>query len=91
MATTMRQRMAEEGLTSYIVSYIGLPPDEIEGEYEDLVADAEAMQFWAEDEGHAGSQFDDSEPDSTVLLIESQDEYEDRTGKILDYGRGPAY
>lgn len=79
---TMREKMADEGLTSFIVSYDDRAPgDEIK------LDGAMTMQFWAEDAGHAGEQFDDAEPDARLLLVETQDEYETRTRTILDYGR----
>ena len=79
---TLREKMAHDGLTSYIVSYDDRAPgDEIK------LDDALTMQFWAEDAGHAGEQFDDAEPGSRVVLVETQAEYEARTRTILDYGR----
>ena len=61
------ERMADEGLESYMVTYI-----EHEGT-EEMV-----MQFWAEDEAHAGEQMDDAEPFCAVLRIETQAEYNAR-------------
>jgi hypothetical protein len=78
---TMREKMASEGLTSFIVSYDYLAP----GEKQDLLETFQ-MQFWAEDAAHAGEQFDDAEPDARVVLVETQDEYERRTGEKLCYG-----
>lgn len=74
----MREKMADEGLQSYIVTF----------------ADADGVkdtkQFWAEDYGHAGEQADDEldmDFEYHIALVETQDEYEARTGTILDYGR----
>lgn len=72
---TMRAKMADEGLTSYIVTYSD--PDS-----------TYIMQFWADDAAHAGEQFDDQEEwGAEIDLIETQDEFEARTGRTLDYGR----
>lgn len=81
MPKMMREKMADEGLQSYIVTYY-YPHDEADSGAEEL-----SMQFWAEDEGHAGEQFDDAEPDGNVTLVETQDEHERRTGLVLGYGR----
>jgi hypothetical protein len=76
MPKLMREKMADEGLTSYIVTY------------DDCGTDSDmAAQFWAENEGHAGEQFDDSYDECTISLVETQDEYERRTGLVLGYGR----
>lgn len=79
MATvkTMRQKMADEGLSSFMVTYTA-------DDHETYTS-----QYWAEDAGHAGDQCEDEgEGDRTNLFVETQDEYEARTGKVLDYGRG---
>lgn len=79
MPKMMREKMAAEGLASYIVSYTVVSDD-----HEDVMG----VQYWAENEGHAGEQFDDSFGDDyTITLVESQDEYEQRTGLVLGYGR----
>lgn len=82
---TMREKMANEGLTSFIVSY----------DYEDegTPIDAEAAenaymeQYWAEDQPHAAEQFKDANGDGVrIITIETQEAYEARTGEELDYG-----
>lgn len=86
----MREKMADEGLKSYIVSYDYADNDEAAvNDFTGVADDAMAMQFWAEDAGHAGDQFDDAEPGGRCLLVETQDEYEARTGTTLDYGLRP--
>lgn len=84
----LRRKMALEGLKSFIVSYDNFEDDTSAAEAGGSIPDPEdvfIMQFWAEDAGHAGSQFDDAEPTSRVLLVETQNEYENRTGETLDY------
>lgn len=73
---TFREKMAEEGLQSFIVTYRAEESTEVEH-----------MQFWAEDAGHAGDQMDDAEQGCDVLLVETQTEYEARTGSPMPYGR----
>lgn len=73
---TMQAKMADEGLRSFIVTFRPEGDDE-----------TQTMQFWAEDAGHAGEQMDDAEPGCEVVLVETQDEYETRTGETLDCGR----
>lgn len=70
-----------DGLTSFIVSY---DYNDTDADIADLPDDDLYMQFWAEDAGHAGSQFDDAEPDARVLLIETAAEFEARTGIRVD-------
>ncbi len=72
----MLEKMAEQGLESYIVS---ISTDQ--GNFH--------MQFWAEDAGHAGEQADDEVPYCDIEPIETQGEYEARTGETLNYGRLP--
>lgn len=72
---SLATRMADEGLQSYVVTYI-----EHEGT-EEMV-----MQFWADDEAHAGEQADDAEPFCAILSIELQEAYEARTGKYINNG-----
>lgn len=73
---TMREKMADEGLTSFMVSYTG-------DDHERYTS-----QYWADDAGHAGEQCDqDGEGTRTELFVETQDEFETRTGVELDYGR----
>ena len=74
---TLREKMADDGLTSFIVTYSHADDASLTG----------TMQFWAEDAGHAGEQMDDAEPGCSVDLVETQAEYEARTGVELDYGR----
>lgn len=80
---TMREKMADEGLESFIVSYL---PEGHASYMAPLT-----QQFWADDAAHAGEQMDDAEPFCSVLLVETQAEYEARTGETLDYGRGRNY
>ncbi len=73
---TMMEKMADEGLQSFVVTYLGDDGEEY------------SSQYWADDEGHAGEQCDqDGEGTNTVLLVETQAEYEARTNTELDYGR----
>ncbi len=76
----MMEKMADEGLKSYIatVTFAG---------YMGIIT--ESAQFWAEDAGHAGEQADDAYPYCDIELIETQAEFEARTGKVLNYGRLP--
>jgi hypothetical protein len=55
---TMREKMADEGLRSYIVTYVYADDYDSDEHYE--------MQFWAEDEAHACEQMEDAEPGSGV-------------------------
>lgn len=75
----MMEKMADEGLTSYIVTF------EIEGEADQLMWE----QYWASNIDHAGAQCEDSVGFDLryIHLIETQAEYENRTGVVLDYGR----
>ena len=87
---TLREKMANDGLTSFIVSYDYAENDEEASDAGGGIPDPDDVfteQFWAEDAGHAGEQFDDSRPQGRCLLVETQDEYETRTGETLDYGR----
>lgn len=76
---TLRESLAEEGLESFMVTY--------RPAYAEPSDEPEVMQFWAEDAAHAGEQMDDAEPFCAVLLVETQAQYEARTGELLDYGR----
>lgn len=87
---TLREKMADDGLTSFIVSYDYYADDTeagITGQENPWPEDSLTAQFWAEDAGHAGEQADDSFPGARILLVETQAEYEARTGETLDYGR----
>jgi hypothetical protein len=81
----MREKMADEGLTSFIVSYDY--EDEDAPIDEDAAENAYSEQYWAEDKPHAAEQFKDSNGDGVrIVAIETQDHYETRTGEELDYG-----
>lgn len=84
MTKTMRARMADEGLTSYIVRF------------ENAYGDPDFyQQYWAENAEHAREQHDDAtDGDSSagkVISVMTQDEYEAATGNVLGYGRGENY
>ena len=66
-----------DGMRSYIVEYtVHDDPDEV----------VYRAQFWADDEAHAGEQAEDSFPDlNCVVLIETQEAFEARTGIKVDY------
>ena len=75
---TMREKMADEGLKSFIVTF----------RYPENKSMGDAMQFWAEDALHAVEQAKASEGDDiTVLYVETQEQYEANSGTTLDYGR----
>ena len=76
----MMEKMAEQGLKSFIatVTFVG-----------EMGIITESHQYWAEDAGHAGEQADDAFPYCDIELIETQEEFEKRTGVLLDYGRLP--
>lgn len=76
----LAEKMAENNLKSYIatVTFIG-----------EMGFIRESHQYWAEDAGHAGEQADDAFPYCTIELIETQEEFEARTGTKLNYGRLP--
>ena len=80
---TMREKMADEGLQSFIVTYRTTDEDIGDGM---VIAHTATMQFWAEDAGHAGEQMDDAEPGCEIVVVQTQAEYEARTGETLDYG-----
>lgn len=64
---TLFERMAVDGLQAFSVTYRG----DDGGEY--------VARYWAEDAGGAGEQCDqDGEGTYTVLLVETQSEYEAR-------------
>lgn len=87
----LAQKLADEGLTSYIVTYdyfdddddaaangcLGTPDPE----------DVMMVQYWAESKQHAGEQYDADLGYARVLSVETQEDYERRTGETLDYGR----
>lgn len=80
-------------LTSYIVTlrpFIGQIPGDASGGDTDYGPE-ESQQFWAEDIAHAGEQADDAEPFCAILRVETQSEFEERTGVMLDYGRTERY
>lgn len=66
------EKMSEQGLKSYIVTVHGDQGDGL-------------LQFWAENYGHAGEQADDVYPYCDIDLIETQEEFEARTGIARDY------
>ena len=72
----MMGKMADEGLQSYIATF------------DDAYGNGPFWkQFWAEDEAHAGEQCEDAVEVNCIHLIETQAEWEARTGTTLDYGR----
>lgn len=64
--------LSAEGLTGYIVTY-SVPGDPT----------GQEMHFWAEDVAHAGEQMEDAVPDCSIGLIETETEYEARTGRTM--------
>lgn len=73
---TLAAKMADEGLTSFIVT---LRDGDDATPYE--------QQYWAEDSDHATEQCEAASPDYQVVMVETQADYEARTGVMLDYGR----
>lgn len=73
---TMREKMADEGLVSYTVTFM----------YPGNRSLADTEQFWAEDADHAREQCIDSHDEITIKAVETQDEFEARTDLTLDYG-----
>lgn len=86
---TMREKMANEGLTSFIVTYDYYEDDTEAAEAGGGIPDPDDVykeQYWATDATHAAEQFTDSDSSARILTIETQEGYELRTGEELDYG-----
>lgn len=72
---TLRENLSNDGLRSFVVTF--RDGDE---------ATPYEAQYWAEDAGHAGEQCEDESPEYMAILIETQEEWEARNGRKLDYG-----
>jgi hypothetical protein len=75
----MAEKMALQGLTSFIVTYCT--------DFDDDPSYDKQVQFWADDAQHAREQFKDAFPDNSFVCAETQEKYESRVGYELDYGR----
>jgi hypothetical protein len=73
---SLAEKLADEGLASYIVTINYDGSNSVE-------------QYWAEDEAHAREQCEDSNPGCDIGRVELQDQFELRTGVVLNYGRTP--
>lgn len=81
MTKTMREKMADAGMTSYIVQF-----ENAYGDHPNFY-----QQYWASDANHAREQHEDATSDDAaagkVIGVMTQDEYEISTGNTLAYGR----